>query len=136
MVARVHGFFETSYRIPRTLKETARISVPTFLYEPSLKGCLYRNRQEFNPFETFDRARIDFDGLLILLLSLFFLSFHATNPLLISVSDYRFPWCCIDFKFLVNPSYVLFYFSSVTWKSSNEIQITNSNGIRSQKTRA
>lgn len=101
-MARVHGFFETSYRIPRTLKETARISVPTFLYESFLKGCLYRDRQEFNPFETFDRARIDFDGLLILLY--FFpsplnpISFphHVESPL---ISDRRFPWCWVDFKF-------------------------------------
>lgn len=55
-------------RIPRdVLSDSAHAErngthlVPTFLYEPFLKGCLYRsNRQEFNPFETFDRARYRF----------------------------------------------------------------------------
>lgn len=64
----VAGFFKTSYRIPRTLKETTRISSQRSLWLAFLKGCrclwTARNRQEFEPFEAVDSASIDSDGLL------------------------------------------------------------------------
>lgn len=64
----VAGFFKTSYRIPRTLKETTRISSQRSLWLAFLKGCrclwTARNRQGFEPFEAVDSASIDSDGLL------------------------------------------------------------------------
>lgn len=102
----VAGFFKTSYRIPRTLKETTRISSQRSLWLAFLKGCrclwTARNRQEFEPFETVDSASIDSDGLLCspplffstfprfqkvcLFLATNSLQFRATSPLCLSGS--------------------------------------------------
>lgn len=102
----VAGFFKTSYRIPRTLKETTRISSQRSLWLAFVKGCrclwTARNLQEFEPFETVDSASIDSDGLLCspplffstyprfqkvcFFLATNSLQFRATSPLCLSSS--------------------------------------------------
>lgn len=98
-VARVHGFLETSYRIPRTLKETARISFQRFSMSRFWKAAsIEATGKNSTRLKRLIVPGIDFDGLLIpspFSFSLFIFPivpmchFHATNPVLF-LRDCRF----------------------------------------------